>query len=105
MPYLSPQTLTRDEVHALLTASRGHPRDHLIFSLALGTGLRLSELVGLDVGDLYFPTGDPRIRVRVRPEIAKRGRTPKVIEPLTRRARTACPPPIRRGRRAHPDRA
>ncbi len=81
MPYLSPQTLTRDEMHALLTASRSHLRDHLVFSLALGTGLRLSELVGLDVADLYFPNGEPRIRVRIRPEIAKRGRTGDVFLP------------------------
>ena len=39
MPYLSPQTLTPDELHALLAASRCHARDHLIFSLALGTGV------------------------------------------------------------------
>ncbi len=81
MPYLSPQTLTRDEMHALLSASRGHLRDHLVFSLALGTGLRLSELVGLDIADLYFPNGEPRIRVRIRPEIAKRGRTGDVFLP------------------------
>ncbi|MFC1573214.1 tyrosine recombinase XerC [Candidatus Eisenbacteria bacterium] len=81
MPYLSPQTLTRQEMKALLAASRPHPRDHLVFSLALGTGLRLSELVGLDVGDIFFPNGDPRIRVRVRPEIAKRGRTGDVFLP------------------------
>ncbi len=81
MPYLSPQTLTHEEMQALLAASRSHVRDHLIFSLALGTGLRLSELVGLDVGDLYFPTGDPRVRVRIRPEIAKRGRTGDVFLP------------------------
>ena len=81
MPYLSPQTLTHDEMQALLTASRGHARDHLIFSLALGTGLRLSELVGLDVGDVFFPTGEPRIRVRIRPEIAKRGRAGDVFLP------------------------
>jgi integrase/recombinase XerC len=81
MPYLSPQTLTHDEMHALLAASRSHARDHLVFSLALGTGLRLSELVGLDVADLYFPNGEPRIRVRIRPEIAKRGRTGDVFLP------------------------
>ena len=60
MPYLCPQTLTHDETHAILAASIDHPRDHLIFSLALGTGLRLSELVGLDVADLFFPTGAPQ---------------------------------------------
>jgi len=81
MPYLSPQSLTREETRALLAASRSQPRDHLIFSLALGTGLRLSELVGLDVADLYFPNGTPRTRVRVRPEIAKRGRSGDVFLP------------------------
>jgi len=81
MPCLSPQTLTREEMQALLAASRGHARDHLIFSLALGTGLRLSELVGLDVGDVFFQTGEPRVRVRIRPEIAKRGRTGDVFLP------------------------
>jgi integrase/recombinase XerC len=73
MPNLSPQTLTAAEQQSLLQASAGHPRDHVIFSLALGTGLRLSELVGLNVGDVYFPTGEPRLRICVRPEIAKRG--------------------------------
>jgi site-specific recombinase XerC len=29
--------------------------------------------VGLNVGDVYFPTREPRLRIRVRPEIAKRG--------------------------------
>jgi integrase/recombinase XerC len=90
MPHLSPQTLTRDEQQALLRASASHARDHLVFSLALGTGLRLGELVGLDVGDVFFPNGRPRVRVRVRAEIAKRGRVgdvflPDALEPkLTR---------------------
>ena len=90
MSHLSPQTLTRDEMQALLAASAGHPRDHLVFSLALGTALRLSEIVGLDVGDVFFPNGRPRLRVRIRPEIAKGGRSgdvflPDALEPkLTR---------------------
>lgn len=45
MPYLSLPTLTRIEQETLLRVSACHPRDHLIFSLALGTGLRLSEIV------------------------------------------------------------
>jgi integrase/recombinase XerC len=81
MPHLSPQTLTTDELHALLQVSAAHPRDHLILSLALGTGLRLSELVGLNVGDLFLPAGQPRQRVRVRAEIAKGGRPGDVILP------------------------
>ncbi len=74
MPYLSPQTLTQAEQRAILRSSAGNPRDHLIYSLALGTGLRLAEIVGLNVGDVYTPDGKPRSRVRLRPEIAKNGR-------------------------------
>jgi len=81
MTHLSPQSLTADELQALLRVTAGHPRDHLVFSLALGTGLRLSELVGLNVGDFYFPNGQPRLRVRVRAEIAKRGRAGDVFLP------------------------
>jgi integrase len=90
MPYLSPPTLTRAEQDTLLRISR-HPRDHLIFSIALGTGLRLAEIVGLNVGDLFFPDGTPRTRVRLRPEIAKGGRVgdlflPAALIPKLRRA-------------------
>ena len=73
MPHLSPQTLTQPEQRAILRATRRNPRDHLIYSLALGTGLRLAEIVGLNVGDVYTPDGRPRNRVRLRPEIAKGG--------------------------------
>jgi integrase/recombinase XerC len=81
MPHLSPQTLTEAEQRRLRRASASHPRDHLIFSLALGTGLRLAELVGLDVGDVFFPDGAPRGRVRLRAEIAKRHRAGDVFLP------------------------
>ncbi len=81
MGHLSPQTLTIEEQRALLQATSAHIRDHIVVSLALGTGLRLSELVGLNVGDVFFPSGDPRLRIRVRPEIAKRGRTGDVFLP------------------------
>ncbi len=70
MSHLSPQSMTADELQSLLRMTAHHPRDHVLFSLALGTGLRLGELVGLNVGDLFFPTGQPRQRVRVRPDIA-----------------------------------
>ena len=49
MPHLSPPTLTESEQRAILQATAGNLRDHLIYSLALGTGLRLAEIVGLDV--------------------------------------------------------
>ena len=74
MPHLSPTTLTTDEQRLILRASAGNVRDHTIISLALGTGLRLAEVVGLDVGDLFAPDGTPRVRLRVRGEIAKGGR-------------------------------
>src|SRR6266849_4924762 len=81
MPHLSPQTLTRAEQRGLLHATACNLRDHLIYSLALGTGLRLAEIVGLDVGDVYGPDGKPRGRVRMRPEIAKGGRAGDVFLP------------------------
>ena len=62
-------------------ATAGHPRNHVTYSLALGTGQRLAEIVGLDVGDVYFPDGTPRSRVRIRPEIAKGGRAGDVFLP------------------------
>ena len=90
MPHLSPPTLTEGELRTILAASSGKIRDHLIFSLALGTGLRLAELVGLNVGDVYALDGTPRSRVRIRPEIAKGGRTgdiflPDALEPKLRK--------------------
>jgi integrase/recombinase XerC len=81
MPHLSPPTLTESEARAILAATSGNARDHLIYSLALGTGLRLAELVGLNVGDVYAPDGTPRSRVRIRPEIAKGGRTGDIFLP------------------------
>ena len=70
MPTLSPTTLTSGEQRLILRATAKHPRDHLIISLALGTGLRLGEIVGLNVGDVYAMSGTPRTRVCVRAEIA-----------------------------------
>ena len=81
MPYLSPTTLTQDEQRLVLRATAKHARDHLIISLALGTGLRLGEIVGLSVGDVYAPDGTPKVRVRVRREIAKGGRAGDVFLP------------------------
>src|SRR5712692_9485060 len=81
MPHLSPQTLTQAEQRALLRATARNPRDHLIYSLALGTGLRLAEIVGQNVGDVYTPGGKPKNRVRLRPEIAKGGRAGDVFPP------------------------
>ena len=79
MPFLSPPTLTQTEQRALLHATAAHPRAHTIFSLALGTGLRLGEIVGLNVSDLFHADGTARTRVRLRREIAKGGRAGDVF--------------------------
>lgn len=81
MPRLNSPTLTHGEQKAILLATAKNPRDHLIYSLALGTGLRLAEIVGLNAGDVYTPDGRPRSRVRLRPEIAKGGRAGDVFLP------------------------
>src|SRR5712692_8629664 len=81
MPHLSPQTLTHAEQRAILRATARNLRDHLIYSLALGTGPRLAEIVGLNVGDVYTPEGKPKNRVRLRPEVAKNGRAGDVFLP------------------------
>jgi integrase len=81
MPYLSPTTLTTDEQKLILRVTAKHQRDNLIISMALGTGLRLGEIVGLNVGDVFTPDGTPRVRVRIRKEIAKGGRAADVFSP------------------------
>ena len=81
VPHLSPTTLTIDEQRLILRATAGNVRDHTIISVALGTGLRLAEIVGLDVSDVFSPDGTPRVRVRVRKEIAKGGRAADVFLP------------------------
>ena len=79
--HLSPTTLTTDEQRLILRATAGNVRDHTIISLALGTGLRLAEVVGLDVGDVFAADGTPRVRVRVRAAIAKGSRAADVFLP------------------------
>jgi integrase/recombinase XerC len=81
MPCLSPPTLTNDEQKLVLRVTAKHPRDHAIISMALGTGLRIGELLGLNVGDVFTPDGRPKTRIRVRREIAKRGRAGDVFLP------------------------
>jgi site-specific recombinase XerC len=81
VPHLSPTTLTTDEQRLILRATAGNVRDHTIISLALGTGLRLAEIVGLDVGDVFALDGATRVRVRIRKEIAKGGRAADVFLP------------------------
>jgi site-specific recombinase XerC len=60
------RTLTEREQDALLRATREHPRDHVLYAMALGTGLRAHELVALDVGDVFDAAGAPKRRVLLR---------------------------------------
>ncbi len=62
MPFISPTTLTQAEQNLILRATAKNLRDHLIISMALGTGLRLGEIVGLNVGDVFAPDGAPKTR-------------------------------------------
>ena len=63
------KTLTEAEQRALLKVTGQHVdglRDHVIFSLAMGTGLREHELLALDVGDVFDDAGRARRRVVLR---------------------------------------
>jgi integrase/recombinase XerC len=73
--FTTPKTLTAQEQGRLLQAVRaqGSRRDRAILSLALGTGLRLRELRGLNVGDVSSD-GAVAWKVRLDPKITKGGR-------------------------------
>ena len=61
----TPRTLTEREQRALLKVTGEHRagyRDHVLYAMALGTGPREHELIGLDVGDV-FRDGRPRRRL------------------------------------------
>lgn len=77
----APTTMTAADQTALLAGAARLPREALWSSLALGTGLRLAELVGLDVADAFATGGIPRTRIRLRAEVAKRGRVGDVFLP------------------------
>ena len=80
---LAPTTLTTWEQKALLQATRSSIRDHTLISLALGTGLRLNELLSLDVGDIVPDGATVRSRLPLRRSITKGGRGGEVF--LSRR--------------------
>ncbi len=92
MPYRAPETMTTAEQRRLLdvSAESPRPRDHVMISMALGTGLRLGELLGLDVGDVSPDGVRVRTRVKLRVETTKGARKgevflpDRVVEKLTR---------------------
>ena len=89
-----PRTLTEVEQRRLFKATGEHKagfRDHVLFSLALGTGLREHELLALDVGDV-FDAGKARRRLVLR--VFKRSSdspaTQEVVLPDAVRAKFDC---------------
>src|SRR5207247_532581 len=60
---LSPPTLTQSNTQVILHATAGNICDRVIYSLPLGTGRGLAEIVGLEVGDVFAPDTTPRSRV------------------------------------------
>ena len=64
-----PRTLTDLEQKLILKTTGEHRdgyRDHVIISLALGTGLREHELLALDCGDVFDDDGRARRKVTLR---------------------------------------
>ena len=69
---VAPKTMTKDEQETLLKCTgedKKHLRDHVLLVLALATGLRQHELVGLNVGDLF--KGGDKVRKRVQLKVFK----------------------------------
>jgi site-specific recombinase XerD len=64
-----PRTLTEREVALILRITGQHAsgwRDHVIVSLALGTGLREHEILALDIGDVFDEAHRPKRHVQLR---------------------------------------
>lgn len=77
----APKTLTEPEQRALLLASGQHRagfRDHVIFALALGTGLREHEIAALNLGDVRDAEGNVRRRFPLR--VFKRSRASATLQ-------------------------
>src|SRR6266852_9764764 len=68
-----PMTLSTEEQTRLLEAVArvGSRRDLALLTLALGTGLRLRELVGLNVGDVATKSGEVAWKVQLPKKITK----------------------------------
>lgn len=64
-----PRTMTEPEQAQLLRITGEHARgfrDHVLFAMAMGTGLRESELLALDIGDVLGDRGQVKRRITLR---------------------------------------
>ncbi|MBW3536311.1 MAG: tyrosine recombinase XerD [Actinobacteria bacterium] len=65
LPQSVPKALTEDEIAGLLAAANGETpsarRDRAILEVLYGTGVRISELVGLSLGDLDIQGANMRV--------------------------------------------
>ena len=79
--FRAPETMTAAEQALLLqeTAAHHDPRDHILYSMALGTGSRLRELLGLNVGDVS-PDGR-QVRQRIVLKVTKGNQRGEVFLP------------------------
>ena len=59
-----PKALTHTELRRLLRAARGHARDYALLELLAGTGLRVGELLALQVGDVALNERSGQVTVR-----------------------------------------
>ncbi len=88
----TPKTLTDQEVRELLAATgraERDLRDHALLLLAVSTGLRVSELVALNVGDIRNGKG-VRSVVTLRPETTKGKKEGEIVLPEKVRRRVAA---------------
>ena len=86
-----PKTLTAEEQLLILRETARRPedyRDHMIFALALGSGLRVFELVGLDVGSVKNGKGAKGV-ITLNPERTKGGKGGEIALPERLRRKVA----------------
>ncbi len=78
---LAPRTLTEHDQQLLLKVTGEHRagyRDHIVFAIALATGLREHEIAALDCGDVFETDG--RVRRRIRLRVFKRSNRDRSIQ-------------------------
>jgi integrase len=93
---------TADEARQFLAATRGH-RLHALFELALRTGLRKGELLGLRWEDLDLDNGTANIR-RTLQHTRTSGLTTLPTKTISSERRIALPAPCLASLRTHRDR-